>query len=158
MTRRGKILLTIAIVVPVAFLIFAATVAYVILSTIETTRSAPDAATATMEEVRRAYPARPPLIEVVNLRAADVRINRDPNRPRKPVDKLHFLIWDPDAQEVTRGSAPAWVARMRVSITGIGGWSFSDLHVTMEDIERYAPGIVVDFKTPEGEQVLVWVR
>jgi len=158
MTRRGKILLAVAIVVPVAFLIFAATMAYLVLSTIETTQSAPDAATVTFDEVRRAFPGRPPLIEVVNLRAANVRINRDPNRPRKPVDKLHFLIWSPDGQEITRGSAPAWIARLRVSITGIGGWSFSDLHVTMEDIERYAPGVIVDFKTPDGEQVLVWAR
>ena len=158
MTRRGKILLAVAIVIPVAFLISAATVAYLVLSTIETTRSAPDAATATFEEVRRAFAGRPPLIEVVDLRTANVRINRDATRPRKPVDKLHFLIWSPDAQEITRGSAPAWVARLRVSITGIGGWSFSDLHVTMEDIERYAPGVIVDVKTPDGEQVLVWAR
>ncbi len=55
-----------------------------------------------------------------------------------------------------RGNAPTWVMRLRVSITGVGDWSFSDLHVTVEDIERYAPGIIFDMKTPDGEQVLVW--
>ena len=158
MTRRAKVLLAIAIVVPVAFLIFAATMAFIVLRTLETKETAPAAAATAFEEVRRSFPARPPLIEVVDLRSANVRVNRQPASPRKPVDKLYFMVWNPGDQEIMRGSAPAWVARMRVSITGIGGWSFSDLHVTMEDIERYAPGIVVDFKTPAGEQVLVWVR
>jgi hypothetical protein len=57
---------------------------------------------------------------------------------------------------IVRGNAPSWVTRLRLSITGVGNWSFSDLHVTMEDIERYAPGIMLDVRTPDGDQVLVW--
>ena len=41
---------------------------------------------------------------------------------------------------------------------GIGDWSFSDFHITVEDIERYAPGIILDFKTPDGELVLLWAQ
>lgn len=158
MTRRGKILLGIAIGIPAAFAVFSAIVAFIVLRTLETTTAQPAAATAAFEEIRRSFPQRPPLIEVVNLRAGDVKINRQPGAPRKAIANLHYIVWDPEEQEMTRGTAPTWLAHMRVSITGIGNWSFSDLHVTVEDIERYAPGIVVDFKTPEGQQVLVWAK
>lgn len=158
MTRRGKLLLGLAIGIPVAILIFSGVMAFLVLRTIESKQAPAATAAATFDEVRRTFPPRPPLVEVVDLRRAQVRVHRTPDAPRKPVDKLHFLVYDPSDQGMMRGSMPAWVTRLRVSITGVGGWSFSDLHITMEDIERYAPGIIVDFTTPDGEQVLVWAR
>jgi hypothetical protein len=158
LTRRGKILLGLAIGIPVAIALFSGAAAYLVLRTLDTQQAAPAAAAAAFEQARKAFPPRPPLIEVVDLRARNVRVNRAPNAPRRPVDKLHFLVYTPSDQEMMRGSMPAWLARMRVSITGIGNWSFSDLHITLEDIERYAPGIIVDFTTPDGEQIIVWAQ
>jgi hypothetical protein len=104
------------------------------------------------------FPGRAPLITIGDIRRGDVRVNRVESAPRKKVDALHFLFWSPDDQKLARGQAPPWVVRLRVSFLGIGDWSFSDLNVTLEDIERYAPGILLDFKTSDGEQVLVWAR
>lgn len=158
MTRRGRLILVLAIGIPAAILIVSGVVVYLVLRTIDSKPAPPATAAAAFDEVRRSFPPRPPLVEVIDLRRAQVRVNRTPSAPRKPVGTLHFLIYDPADQGLTRGSVPAWVTRMRVSLTGIGNWSFSDLHVTTEDIERYAPGLVVDFTTPDGEQVLVWAR
>lgn len=155
MTRR-KLILWLAIGVPLAAIVFAGSIAYIVLRTLESTPSTAEAATAAFDEVKRQFPSRPPLIEVANLRAGDVKINRAPGSPRKKVETLYFMVWDPEEQKITRGSAPSWITRVRVSITGVGNWSFSDYHVTLEDVERYAPGIIFDVKTPEGDQVLVW--
>ena len=155
MTRR-RLLLWLAIGIPVAVIILVATVAFVVLRTLESTPSTAASAMTAFDEVRRQFPARPPLIEVVNLGTGDVRINRAPDSARKHAPTLHFMMWDPEDQEIVRGNAPTWVTRLRVSITGVGNWSFSDLHVTLEDIERYAPGVILDVKTPDGRQVLIW--
>lgn len=155
MTRR-KVILGLAIGIPVAVIIVVGSVAFIVLRTLESTPATAASATTAFDEIRRQFPQRPPLIELVNIRAGDVRINRAPQSPRKKVERLYFMMWDPEEEKVVRGNAPTWVTRLRVSITGVGDWSFSDLHVTVEDIERYAPGIIFDMKTPDGEQVLVW--
>jgi hypothetical protein len=156
MTKR-RLLLWIAIGVPVLFIIVSASVAFIVMRTLETTAATEASAAAAFEQVRKQYPPdRPPLIQVVDIRRRDVRVNRMPNAPRKPVPTLYFMVWDKDEGKIIRGSAPSWITKMRVSITGIGDWSFSDLHVTLEDIERYAPGIILDFTTPDGQRVLLW--
>jgi hypothetical protein len=155
MTRR-KALLWLAIGIPVAIVAFAGSIAFVILRTLESSEGTPESAAAAFDAVRRQFPQRPPLVEFVNLKTGDVRINRVAGAPRKAVNTLHFMMWNPSDREIVRGSAPAWLLRMRLSLTGIGNWSFSDLHVTNEDIERYAPGVILDLKAPGGEHVLVW--
>jgi hypothetical protein len=155
MTRR-KLILWLAIGIPVAVIVVVGSVAFIVLRTLESTPATMSAASTAFDEVRRMFPPRAPLVELVNLRTGDVRINRAPDAPRKRVDTLYFMMWDPEEQKIVRGHAPSWVTRLRLSITGVGNWSFSDLHVTMEDIERYAPGIMLDMKTPDGDQVLVW--
>jgi hypothetical protein len=155
MTRR-RLILWLAIGIPLVVISLAGTIAFVVLRTLESTPATAEAAAAAFDEVRRLFPQRPPLIELADLRSGSVKINRAPASPRKDVGKLFFMVWDPDDRTLTRGSAPLWITRVRVSITGIGNWSFSDYHVTLEDIERYAPGIVFDMKTPDGNQVLVW--
>lgn len=157
MSKR-RILLFIAIGVPVLFILFSASVAFIVLRTLESTPASETSAATAFDDVRRTFPDRPPLVQIVDLRRRDVRINRAPNAPRKKVDTLYFMLWDKDDEKIVRGSAPAWLANVRVSLTGIGGWSFSELHVTREDIERYAPGIIMDFVTPDGQRVLVWTK
>ena len=43
-------------------------------------------------DVRKLYPDRAPLIEIVNPLTLDARINRTPNAPRKHVETLHFML------------------------------------------------------------------
>ena len=66
------------------------------------------------------------------------------------------MYWDPEDEKIVRGEAPLWITSPRVGITGMGNWSFSDFHVTREDIERFSPGIIVDFKASDGIHALVW--
>ena len=130
--------------------------AFIILRTLDSKEGTPASAAAAFDEVRRQFPQRAPLVELVNLNTGEVRVNRVPAAPLKNVDTLHFIMWDPADQEIVRGSAPVWLLHLRISLTGFGNWSFSDLHVTTEDVERYAPGVILDLKAPGGEQVLVW--
>lgn len=157
-SKRVRILLWVAGLAAVSAVVLTVSVALIIFRSIVSTPGGQPAATEAFEEIRRMFPGRTPLVTIGDIRRGDVRVNRVESAPRKKVDALHFIFWSPDDQKIVRGQAPPWVVRLRVSVLGIGDWSFSDLNVTLEDIERYAPGILLDFKTSDGEQVLVWAR
>ena len=157
-SRRLRLFVWICAAIAVIAVIATASVAFVIMRSVNTTAATAAAANESFAEVRKLYPGRAPLIDIQNMQRRDFRINRAPNAPRKTVDTIHFMYWDPEEQEIVRGEAPTWITSMRVSFTGVGNWSFSDFHITREDIERYSPGLLMDFKAPDGRQVLLWTR
>ena len=158
MSRRTRIILWIAGAAALTAIVVSGSVAFVVFRTITSTVAPAAAAEQAFSEIRRMYPDRPPLIEVANPHTGDVKINRAPNSPRKDVATLYFMYWDPEDQKLVRGEAPTWITSLRISITGVGNWSFSDYHITREDIERYSPGVIIDFKSPDGSRALAWTR
>ena len=157
-TRRVRIVFwTIGILVLITMML-SATVAIVIFKSLSTTGAAPAAAEQAFTEIRNRYPDRAPLIEIPGRDPREARINRTPNASRKSVDTIHFMYWDPEDQQIVRGEAPTWITNLRVSLTGVGNFSFSDFHITREDIERYSPGVLVDYKSPEGARALAWTQ
>ena len=157
-SRRVRIFVIVAAVIAAVVIGLTLTVAIAVFRSMVAEPAAPAAAAASFDSIRRMFPGREPLVAIGDLRKAQFRINRAPDAPRQQVDTLKFMTWDPEDQKLVRGEVPAWVAWLRVSPLGIGNLKFSDLHVTLEDIERYAPGVIVDFKTADGEQILVWVQ
>ena len=157
-SRRLRIFIWIAVAVAVVGIISTATVAFVVLRSMNSTPAAAAAANQAFEEIRKLYPGRAPLIDIKNSSMKDFQINRAPAAARKTVDTIYFMYWDPEEQKIVRGEAPTWITNMRVSFTGVGNWSFSDFHITREDIERYSPGVLIDFKSPDGKQVVAWTR
>jgi hypothetical protein len=155
-SRRVRIVLWLAGAVAITAIVLSATVAFVVFRSITSTVASVTDADKAFAEIRRQYPDRAPLIEVIDMRTADVRINRTPNAPRKDVSTVYFMTWDPEDQKIVHGEAPTWITSVRASITGVGNWSFSDFHVTREDIERYSPGIILDIKSAGGVHVIAW--
>lgn len=155
-SRRVRIFLWIVGLAAVTAIVLSASVAFVIFRSISSTAAPAAVATQAFADLRKLYPDRAPLIEIVNPATLDARINRTPNAPRKNVETLHFMYWDPEDEKIVRGEAPLWITSLRVGITGMGNWSFSDFHVTREDIERFSPGIILDFKAPDGTHAMVW--
>ena len=158
MTRRVRIILWLVGIFAVTAIVVTASVAFVVLRSVNSTLAPAAAAEQAFADIRKLHPDRPPLIDVINPRTGDVRINRTPNAPRKNVPTLYFMYWDPEDQKLVRGEAPTWITSLRVSITGVGNWSFSDFHITREDIERYSPGVIIDFKSPDGSRAIAWTR
>ena len=158
LSRRLRIFIWIAVAVAAIGIISTASVAFVVLRTLHSTPAAEAAATEAFNEIRKLHPGRPPLIDIKDGSMKDFRINRTPTAPRKSVDTIYFMFFDPEEQKIVRGEAPTWITSMRVSFTGLGNWSFSDFHITREDIERYSPGVLIDFKSPDGRQVVAWTR
>ena len=83
--------------------------------------------------------------------------------PGKPVEALHIIIWDPDKRKVVKLNLPFWLLRMtkgqpiKISSTDEPGEAMK-LKITVEDLERRGPGLVLDHKEASGERVLVWAQ
>lgn len=157
-TRRTRIVLWVGLALVLGAVAFMAVVGIIIYRTIETTPSTAEQADSAMASVRRRYGGQQPLLEIVDLRTKNVRVHRIRGRERRGVQALHFMIWEPSEQTLTQGQAPGWTLRLKLSLFGSGGWSLDEFGVTPEDVERHAPGVLIDQRMPSGEHVLVWVE
>jgi hypothetical protein len=83
--------------------------------------------------------------------------------PGKPVEALHIIIWDPDERKVVKLNMPFWLLRMtkgqpiRISSNDEPGEAMK-LKITVEDLERRGPGLILDHKEASGGRVLVWAQ
>lgn len=118
------------------------------------------AADTSLDEVRKRYAGRPPLIEV---RDKDVRRNDPPaDAARTGLSTMHVLAWDEDEGKMVRVDLPFWLILFRGMPIDIGGGNvrFGKAGFTLNaaDIERYGPGIIVDLEMSSGERALIWVE
>ena len=101
---------------------------------------------------------RPPLVEIVDARTADIRINRLADVSPARVDTVHIINWKRDPGEVIRTEVPLWLMRFStVNILSRLGIAPARFRLTVNDIERYGPGIIVDYGSQGAFRVLVWV-
>jgi hypothetical protein len=104
------------------------------------------------------FGTRPPLVEIIDVRLADIRINRLQDNDARPVATMHLLNWNRKTRKLVRTEFPLWLMRFSsvnlLSQMGIGPARF---RLTVGDIERYGPGIVVDYDAPGSFRVLAWV-
>jgi len=116
----------------------------------------PSVAVNDFERVRQQFTNQRPLIELDD-RGHFLRANTDrPAVDRRP-QSLNIMAFDPDEGRVVRMEIPFWLLRIKTRV-GVGSDSIDlqDLKITVEDLERYGPTLVVDHKGRHGERVLVW--
>jgi hypothetical protein len=75
-------------------------------------------------------------------------------------DALNVLAFDPDDGRIVRISIPFWLLRMKMrgATVDFNGnkMDLEDLKLTVEDLERFGPTLIVDHRNVHGERVLVW--
>lgn len=118
-------------------------------------------ATSEFDSVRAQFTGQKALIEL-DERGNFLRSNTDrraPDNPKRP-ETLYVLAFDPDDGDLVRVSIPFWLLRLKMNGATIdfGGNSMDleDLKLTVEDLERFGPTLVLDQKNEGGDRVLVW--
>ena len=120
-----------------------------------------DTASASQEfdQIRRRFAGVTPVLGIENKRPVVGR--------RPPVQgtgtrltTLHVLAWDPDDNGLARIDVPFWLVRLKsgpieIASNRIGD---TDLGITVEELERYGPTLVLDHEGEDGERVLVWTE
>jgi hypothetical protein len=97
--------------------------------------------------VRARLAKRAPLIEYRGLEAPVVR--RNPEAPRHELRTVHVLVYDAGEGELTRGVFPVRILRTmtlggRIRLMGSGFLGDRDERITLDDLERHGPGLILD--------------
>jgi hypothetical protein len=146
------------VLVVLAFVALAVTGAYFVFRHMETRSSGEAEAVQAIEAVKARFGTRPPLIEIADPRRADIRINRSTDPAPARVNTIHIMNWKKETGELSRTEVPLWLMRFSsVNILSQLGLAPPQFRLTVADIERYGPGIVVDYATQGTIRVLVWV-
>ena len=145
--------------VAVAVLALAATGAYFVFRGMEKRAAAEAEAVQAIDAVKARFGTRPPLVEIVDPRRADIRVNRPVEASPARVDTIHIINWKREDGELVRTQVPLWLMRFStLNLASQLGIAPANLRLTVADIQRYGPGIVVDFGSPGAFRMLVWVE
>jgi hypothetical protein len=116
-------------------------------------------------EARARFAGQKPLIEI--RKDDDPVVHREAipaSLPATKLDTLRVLAYDTHAEKLVRVSIPFWLLRMaptrHVSFLNDTGIDFDSDHVrlTLDDIERRGPSLILDQADRRGSQVLVWTE
>jgi hypothetical protein len=119
------------------------------------------AATTDFQTIRERFANQKPLIEL-DEHGNFVHANTDrPNGTQRP-ETLNVLAFDPHDERVVRVDIPFWLLRLKMgngTRIGVGGnrnLELQKLRLSVEDLERFGPTLIVDHQDVDGARVLVW--
>jgi hypothetical protein len=166
--RKTWISILVAAVIIVGFIAAAAIggTAYFFYNHIHTENAQTADAAKEFEAARGRFAGQQPLIEM--RRSGEPLLHREmltSERPGRTLESLRVLAYDPDGERLVRVSIPMWLLRLaptskRMSFLNDNGVDFDSerVHLTLEDLERRGPGLVLDHKDRRGSLVLVWTE
>ena len=105
-----------------------------------------------------------PLLEISDRDEVVMRPAAEAPAGGRTVETLRAMIYDPREGRIVDVDIPFWLLRIMPS----GRFSFMDgngidfnsdrIRVTVEDLEKHGPGLVLDHRDRRGAQVLVWTE
>jgi hypothetical protein len=143
-----------------ALIVIAGAGMYFVSQHVSTERSTGADAIRAFETARKRY--KEPLFEID--RTEHLKIIRPlaemPTSGDKP-EYMWILAWDPDDERLVKLSLPFWLLKMgrrKIDIMQEEGFSLDRLNLDIHELERIGPALVVDYRTPSGERVLIWTQ
>jgi hypothetical protein len=126
-----------------------------------TTFVAPQVANAALDRAAARFANQTPL---VHLRNESLVVDRVPDGPRQDIASLHVLAYDMRTGKLVNVTVPGWLLRRlpagasSLTVDGVEMLEGRKGRVTMEDIERHGPGLILDGRDRDGARVLVWTE
>jgi hypothetical protein len=117
------------------------------------------AATEDFSAIRQRFAVQKPLIEL-DEHGGFLRANTERPAGTQRPQTLNIMAFDPRDEKVVRMELPFWILRLKS-----GGGSFdigrssvdlARMRITVEDLERYGPILILDQTDNHGSRVLVW--
>ena len=118
------------------------------------------------KEARARFAGQQPLIEIRKDDDEPV-LHREALRAAESSPKLEtlrVLAYDTHAEKLVRVSIPFWLLRLapsrHMTFLSDSGIDFDSdrVHITLDDLERRGPGLILDQADRRGSQVLVWAE
>jgi hypothetical protein len=136
---------------------------YFVAKQVETAEASPATAEHRFEQERVRFKDQKPLIEldgddnVVATHFDDPR----PSGASQKLESLRVMAWDSDDERIVRINIPFWLLRLKedpLDILADSGIHGKRIRVTVDDIERMGPRLVIDHRGRRGDRVLVWTQ
>ncbi|HEY2434566.1 MAG TPA: hypothetical protein VGI12_17975 [Vicinamibacterales bacterium] len=119
------------------------------------------AAATDFDTVRTRFAGQAPLIELDD-HGEFIRANTDRPAGAGRPETLHVMAFDAENEKVITMELPFWLLRLKSGGTrfSMGGEDvdLAKLRLTVEDLERFGPTLIVDHKDARGRRVLVWTQ
>ena len=165
--RKTWISVLIASVIVVGILAVSAVVgtAYFIYRHVHTQFTPSENAEQQFAQTRARFAGQQPLIEI--RKDDEPVLHRDVLRASQSTAKLEtlrVLAYDTHAEKLVRVSIPFWLLRLapsrHMTFLSDSGIDFDSdrVHITLDDLERRGPGLILDQADRRGSQVLVWAE
>jgi hypothetical protein len=120
------------------------------------------AAQAAFDAAKQQFPDVRPLLELDGDRRPRYLPGLETRRNPGTVTSLHMLAWDAEDRALATVTLPMWLLRMKTGPIVFGDYvsGMEDHGVRIEpaDLERYGPGVVMEFEGPDGDRVLLTAR
>lgn len=157
------VVVAIAVVCVLCLVAFAGVAAYFVSQHIKTSQASPSNAAHEFDAVKAGFAGQKPLIEL-DSRGHFLKAHTDRTPPPgvHAPDQLHLLAFDPGDRRMVRFTLPFWLLRLKAGSATIDlngdRMDLEDLRITVADLERHGPSLILDHTGPEGERVLVWSK
>jgi hypothetical protein len=83
-------------------------------------------------------------------------------RSRHSLSTLHVLAWDARDAQLARFEVPVWFLRMKEGPIRLGAYASGldelKISLTIDEMERYGPGILLDLSREGRDRILLWVE
>jgi len=156
--KRSTILMVIIGIVLCIFVVGAGTATWFYLSVFDSVDADEAAATRSFDEARARFKGQQPILELRDDKVALLRKAPD-IAPARELQTVHVLTWNAEEGTLSTVTLPFWLLRLQdsgvdVSIAADG----TRLTMTMDEVERYGPALVLDHLEEDGSRVLVWTE
>src|SRR5690349_6943625 len=141
--------------------------AYFIYRHVHTSFTPSESAEAEFVEARQRFAGQQPLLEIERHDQAPVlhkELLKGRSAPATKLEVVRVLAYDTRAGKLVRISIPFWLLRLapsrHFSVLDDNGIDFDSdrVHVTIDDLERRGPGLILDQTDRRGSKVLVWTE
>ena len=166
-TKKTWISIAIAAVIIIGVLAISAVggTAYFIYRHVQTQFVPSETAEQQFAEARGRFAGQKPLIDIRKDEEAVVHRDMIPKTmPAAKLETLRVLAYDTRANKLVNVAIPMWLLRLapsnQFSFMKDNGIDFDSdrVHITLDDVERRGPGLLLDQTDRKGSQVLVWTE
>jgi hypothetical protein len=117
------------------------------------------AASASFDDLRRRFGSSTPVFEVIGDEELVLR-RQPPDAPATgTLQSLQIRHWDPDDEGLASVTLPFWLLRMKKGAFEMTShYHARHLDVSVQDLERYGPALLVDHRGRGGDRLLIWTE
>jgi hypothetical protein len=117
-------------------------------------------ATDQFDRIRARFAGTAPVLQVRDGEPVLARV--PPDRGSRKLETLRLMHWDPDDDSFARIEVPFWLLRLKSGpieiVSDASSLSDGRLGITVEDLERFGPTLVVDHEGERGDRLLIWTE